>query len=149
MIRIRYCICLVFLWFVFSNFQCSDDENWRHGEWRINNQTTETLIIDISLTKRDLHSCRIEPESTRSFILKKLGMDIVFEDLTHPYNVKLAEVVVKSENGDSLKTWTYVQREDAGRQFFAEKYWSHAILNSGMDFIWEFSILPEDLETQQ
>ena len=78
-------------------------------------------------------------------MMAKLGMDIVFEDLTYPYNVELAEAVVKSENGDFLKTWTYVQREDAGRQFFAEKYWSYAILNGGMDFIWEFSILPEDL----
>ena len=146
--RFIHCICLVFLWIVFSNFQCSDDENWRYGEWRINNKTTETLIIDISRTKGDLHSYRIEPDSTRSFMMAKLGMDIVFEDFTYPYNVELAEAVVKSENGDFLKTWTYVQREDVGRQFFAEKYWSYAILNGGMDFIWEFSILPEDLPNQ-
>ena len=152
--RFIYCIRFIFLWLVFSNFQCNE-EPWVYSSWHVHNKTTETLIINITKTIGEPIERVLKPGETVPIIANSLPMDVNhnFEQLyevlhTDSLNEGKVTAVVKSENGDVLKTWTYVQREDAGRQFFAEKYWPLAILNGGMDFIWVFSILPEDLPNQ-
>ena len=146
---------MVFLWFVFSNFQC-DEVAWVRSTWHVHNKTAETLIINITKTIGEPIELVLKPGETDPIESNSLPMDVnhnfeeLYEQLIHNDSLNEGKVtaVVKSENGDVLKTWTYVQREDAGRQFFAKKYWSHAILDGGMDFIWVFSILPEDLVSQ-
>ena len=55
-----------------------------------------------------------------------------------------AKVVVESEDGEVLRTWSYEGREDEGRQFFNSKDWLSFVPTSGT-LAWEFTILPEDL----
>ena len=147
--KIIYCICFVFLWFIFSNFQC-DNNVWYYGEWRINNKTTQTLIIEFVGTRevKILECCRINSGSTKRLARKEMHFDFGFEDLANPYSVRLSKLVVKSEKGDTLKTWTYDQHCDAGRQFYDEEYWSYSKDPNGYK-VWEFSILPEDLTIQE
>lgn len=147
--KIIYCICFVFLWSIFSNFTC-DQCLWYYGEWRINNTTTQTLIIELVRTRTEelLESCRIKPESTKCFSRQELHFDFGFEEFANPFSARVSKLVVKSENGDTLKTWTYDQHCDAGRQFYDEEYWSYTVDPNGYK-VWEFSILPEDLAIQE
>lgn len=147
--KIIYCICFVFSWFIFSNFQC-DKDPWYYGEWRINNKTTQTLIIEFLPDTEViiLESCRINPGTTKCLVRKELEFDFNFDEIRHPGSIKNTKLVVKSEKGDILRTWTYDQRCEAGRQFYDEEYWSYTIDPNGYK-VWTFSILPEDLAIQE
>ena len=94
--KIIYCICFVFLWFIFSNFQC-DNNVWYYGEWRINNKTTQTLIIELlPVTEVTiLESCRIKPGTTKLLVRKELLFDFNFDEIIHPSSIKDTKLVIR------------------------------------------------------
>ena len=144
--KLFYCTLFLLMWFIFSNFQC-DEDVFVSGRWYISNETDEALVVNI-VGAKDSKEIFLQSGQRKELVRLYYYDNPVFDDIYSAiWSDSLSwdnhKVEVKSENNEVLKTWTYAQREDEGRQFFSGEDWLHSTTPGSL--AWEFPILPEDL----
>ena len=145
--KLVYSAIFLLMWVLFSNFQCEEDGHGR-GSWYVSNATEETLVVNI-VTAKGTDEILIKAGNRNELLAWYYFDNPVFDDISSAIwgdtlSLANAKVVVESEDGEVLRTWSYEGREDEGRQFFNGKDWLSFVPTSGT-LAWEFTILPEDL----
>jgi hypothetical protein len=124
--------------------------------WTIDNRSKQEIVIHSTLLDDGSFSIR-HGQEWNYFSDHRDDMPSFDELLTAHLKIEEDPMFSIEVNGVMVKTWRYSERNDPGRQYFNEQFWTKEFngesvpetrwtVNPPPIYQWTFEILPEDIE---